>query len=75
VRAELLAVGSELLDPARRETNALYITGRLREIGIDVAARVTLADDADLLRSAFAQAWGAPTWWWPRAGSVPPRTT
>jgi nicotinamide-nucleotide amidase len=51
-------VGSELLDPARRETNALYITGRLREIGIDVAARVTLADDADLLRSAFAQAWG-----------------
>jgi nicotinamide-nucleotide amidase len=55
-RAEILAVGSELLAPGRVETNASYLTGRLREIGVDVAARLTVADDASLLESAFRHA-------------------
>src|SRR5262249_46858171 len=56
LRAEILAVGSELLPPPRVETNGAYITGRLLEIGIEVGARVTVADDAALLESAFRTA-------------------
>lgn len=53
MRAELLAVGSELLGPLRAETNTLWLTERLLDAGIEVAARATVADDAALLESAF----------------------
>jgi nicotinamide-nucleotide amidase len=53
VRAEILAVGSELLTPLRSDTNALWLTERLLEIGIEVGARTTVADDPALLESAF----------------------
>jgi len=53
MRAEILAVGSELLTPLRSDTNALWLTERLLEIGIEVGARTTVADDAGLLESAF----------------------
>ena len=53
MRAEILAVGSELLTPLRSDTNALYLTARLLEAGIAVGARVTVADDPELLASAF----------------------
>jgi len=52
-RAEIMAVGSELLVPGRSETNATYITGKLREIGIIVTARATVADDLERLASAL----------------------
>ncbi len=56
MRAEILAVGSELLTPLRSDTNALWLTERLLETGIEVAARTTVADDAALLASAFRAA-------------------
>lgn len=56
MRAEILAVGSELLTPLRSDTNALQLTAKLREIGIEVVARVTVADDLALLESAFRSA-------------------
>ncbi|HEY7509802.1 MAG TPA: competence/damage-inducible protein A, partial [Vicinamibacteria bacterium] len=56
MRAEILAVGSELMDPLRVETNALHITGRLFEAGIAVGVRCVVADDAGLLESAFRSA-------------------
>jgi nicotinamide-nucleotide amidase len=56
VRAEILAVGSELMDPLRVETNALHITGRLFEAGIEVGVRCVVADDAGLLESALRSA-------------------
>ena len=56
MRAEILAVGSELLTPLRSDTNALWITERLGEVGVEVGARVTVADDAALLESAFRSA-------------------
>ena len=46
MRAEILAIGSELMDPLRVETNALHITGRLFEVGVEVGAAVVVADDA-----------------------------
>jgi nicotinamide-nucleotide amidase len=56
VRAEIVAVGSELMDPLRVETNALHITGRLFEAGVEVGVRSVVADDAALLESAFRAA-------------------
>ena len=56
MRAEILAVGSELLDPVRQETNGGHITRKLLEIGIEVGARITVADDLALLTSAFKAA-------------------
>jgi nicotinamide-nucleotide amidase len=57
MRAEILAIGSELLDPARGETNGSHITGKLLEVGVEVGARITVADDMELLTSAFRNAW------------------
>ena len=56
MKAELLAIGSELLGPLRTETNTLWLTERLLDAGIEVAARATLADDLPLLESAFREA-------------------
>jgi nicotinamide-nucleotide amidase len=58
MRAELLAVGSELLGSLRSDTNTLWLTERLLEVGVEVAARITVADDAALLESAFRNALG-----------------
>jgi nicotinamide-nucleotide amidase len=56
LRAELLAIGSELLGPLRSDTNTIWMTGRLLEIGVATTARITVADDAALLQSAFRHA-------------------
>jgi nicotinamide-nucleotide amidase len=56
LRAEILAVGSELLTPLRADTNAVYLTGQLLQAGVEVGARVTVADDPGLLESAFRSA-------------------
>jgi nicotinamide-nucleotide amidase len=56
LRAELLAVGSELLGPLRAETNTLWLTERLLDAGIEVVARGTVADERALLASAFREA-------------------
>jgi len=53
VKAELLAIGSELLGPLKAETNTLWLTERLLDAGVLVLARATLADDAALIESAI----------------------
>lgn len=53
MRAELVAVGSELLGPLRADTNTLWLTEQLLEAGVEVVARDTVADDPDLLESAL----------------------
>jgi nicotinamide-nucleotide amidase len=59
VRAEIIAVGSEMLTPERVDTNSLFITERLNEIGIEVIAKAVVADErallADVLRVAIAR--------------------
>lgn len=57
MRAELLAVGSELLVPGRQETNAATITRYLLERGCKVVARTTISDDAQALTESFRLAW------------------
>src|SRR5215470_19380932 len=52
-RAEVVAVGSELLMPGRVETNAAYITAKLRATGIVVGAKSAVADELEALASVF----------------------
>lgn len=55
---EIIAVGSELLTPSRIDTNSLFITERLNEIGISVRAKAIVGDDRDDLATLFSQALG-----------------
>lgn len=55
-RAEIVAVGSEMLAPDRSDTNSLYITACLNQIGIEVRAKAIVGDDLDDLSSIVQQA-------------------
>lgn len=55
-RAEIIAVGSEMLTPTRLDTNSLHITEVLNGIGIDVVAKAVVGDDRGELESHFALA-------------------
>jgi nicotinamide-nucleotide amidase len=46
-RAEIVAVGSELLTPSKTDTNSLYITEVLNELGIEVSAKMIVGDRLD----------------------------
>jgi nicotinamide-nucleotide amidase len=54
--AEIIAVGSELLGTTRLDTNSLYITGRLAEIGIEVRSKSVVGDDRQLIAQLCRQA-------------------
>ncbi len=49
MRACIIAVGSEMLTPLRVDSNSLFITDRLNEIGIDVRVKFVAGDDVDEL--------------------------
>src|SRR5258706_14383405 len=56
MKAEIIAVGSELLTPDRIDTNSLLLTEELNELGIEVVRRTIVGDVHDLLREAFRDA-------------------
>lgn len=43
--AEIIAIGSELLTPSRTDTNSLWLTEKLNEIGIEVMLKTIVGDD------------------------------
>jgi nicotinamide-nucleotide amidase len=43
-RAVIIAVGSELLSPLRADTNSLFVTARLNELGIEVVTKLIVGD-------------------------------
>ena len=45
MNAEIIAVGSELLTPFRQDTNSLFITERLNQLGVAVAFKTIVGDD------------------------------
>src|SRR5262245_8996236 len=52
MKAEIIAVGSELLSPFRVDTNSLFLTRSLEESGIQVTAKSVIGDVmADLVRA------------------------
>ena len=50
--AEIVAVGSEMLTPFRQDTNSLYLTGQLNELGINLAFKSVIGDHRLHLTSA-----------------------
>jgi nicotinamide-nucleotide amidase len=56
MKAEIIAVGSELLTPDRVDTNSLFLTARLNKLGIEVTRKTVVGDDLAPLRNAFEEA-------------------
>ena len=50
--AEIIAVGSEMLTPFRQDTNSLYLTSRLNELGVQVAFKTIVGDNLGHLTGA-----------------------
>src|ERR1700736_357930 len=56
MKAEIIAVGSELLTPDRLDTNSLFLTAELNTIGIEVLRKTVVGDNRELLAEAFRDA-------------------
>src|SRR4051812_17715627 len=56
--AEIIAIGSELLTPDRTDTNSLWLTRELNDLGIDVKMKSIVGDDAQRLEEAVRDAIG-----------------
>ncbi len=56
MRAEIIAVGSELLTPFRQDTNSLWLTNELNRLGIRVVHKSIVGDAPDEMRSTFRYA-------------------
>lgn len=56
MNAEIIAVGSELLTPYRMDTNSLYLTEKLNELGIDVIFKSIVGDNLKQLVAASQHA-------------------
>jgi nicotinamide-nucleotide amidase len=56
MRAEIIAVGSELLAQARLETNSVFITKRLNESGLRVMRKLVVEDREEEIRGALESA-------------------
>lgn len=56
MKAEIIAVGSELLTPFRLDTNSLFLTDHLSRLGIRVTRKAVVGDHRDDLTNAFREA-------------------
>ncbi|MHB1021139.1 MAG: competence/damage-inducible protein A [Acidobacteriaceae bacterium] len=60
MNCEIIAIGSEMLTPHRQDTNSLYLTSRLNELGVSVAFKTIVGDKrqhlVDAARIAFSRA-------------------
>jgi nicotinamide-nucleotide amidase len=51
--AEIIAVGSEMLTPHRQDTNSLYLTDGLNDLGVSVAFKTIIGDNRTHLTDAI----------------------
>ena len=58
MKCEIIAVGSEMLTPSRQDTNSLYLTEKLNEIGVTVAFKTIVGDRRKDIVSAIRTALG-----------------
>src|ERR1044072_1944625 len=54
--AEIIAVGSELLTPEKTDTNSLWLTEKLMDIGIEVKLKTIVGDDESRLEETIRDA-------------------
>ena len=55
MKAEIIAVGSELLTPDRVDTNSLFMTARLNQLGVEVTRKTVVGNELSALRNAFEE--------------------
>jgi nicotinamide-nucleotide amidase len=60
--AEIIAVGSELLTPFRQDTNSIYLTEKLNELGIEVRFKTIVGDDRARIAEVFRAALSRSHW-------------
>ena len=58
MKSEIIAVGSEMLTPFRQDTNSLYLTEKLNELGVTVAFKTIVGDRRKDLVSTIKTALG-----------------
>ncbi len=58
MKAEIIAVGSEMLTPAHLDTNSLFLTHRLNAAGFELHLKTVVGDDSDDIREALCAALG-----------------
>jgi nicotinamide-nucleotide amidase len=58
MKSEIIAVGSEMLTPYRQDTNSLFLTEKLNEIGVTVAFKTIVGDRRKDLVNALKTALG-----------------
>ncbi|MCE5306913.1 MAG: competence/damage-inducible protein A [Acidobacteriales bacterium] len=58
MNAEIIASGSEMLTPARIDTNSLYLTERLNTLGIEVVGKEIVGDDRERMAHMIEAALG-----------------
>jgi nicotinamide-nucleotide amidase len=56
MNAEIIAVGSEMLTPQRVDTNSLYLTDELNNLGVEVKTKCVIGDDLERLSDAVRRA-------------------
>ena len=54
--AEIIAIGSELLTPTKTDTNSLWLTEKLNDIGIEVMLKTIVGDDGARLEETVSDA-------------------
>jgi len=53
LKTEIIAVGSELLSPFFQDSNSLYVTNRLNDLGIEVSFKTIIGDEENSIRQTF----------------------
>lgn len=56
MNAEIIAIGSELLTPSRVDTNSLWLTSQLNELGVEVTQKTIIGDDRERLATSIRAA-------------------
>jgi len=55
VIAEIIAIGSEMLTPFRQDTNSLYLTAQLNNLGVEIGFKTIVGDSLkDIVRVTTA---------------------
>ena len=56
MQAEIIAAGSEMLTPHRQDTNSLFLTAQLNDLGVQVAFKTIVGDNLEHLTGAARNA-------------------
>ena len=70
-RAAIVAIGSEMLGPLRRDTNSLWLTARLEEAGFTVVRKSVVGDDPDEIARELSCAAASAGWVFTTGGLGP----